>query len=157
GTGRGDRLTPVLARGSYHWVLAFAEGGLRTPDVFAELDRIRGDRIVPEPAAPDAMMSALRAGNAEALAEAIANDLTPAALRLAPHLKRTLASGIELGALGALVSGSGPTCAFLCRGGDDAVALASSLAGAGVCRSVRVVHGPVPGARVVDDQAEVQR
>ena len=41
GTGRGEELATVLARNTFHWVLAFAEGGLSTPAVFTELDRLR--------------------------------------------------------------------------------------------------------------------
>ena len=41
GTGRGDRLSPALAQGTFHWVLALADGGLSTPEVYAELDRHR--------------------------------------------------------------------------------------------------------------------
>jgi 4-diphosphocytidyl-2-C-methyl-D-erythritol kinase len=91
----------------------------------------------------------VRRGDPEALAATLANDLEAPAVRLRPALRRVLDAGAELGALGGLVSGSGPTCAFLTAGEDDAVALASELAGQGVCRLVRCAHGPVPGARVV--------
>ena len=43
GTGRGELLSPVLARTPLHWVLALAEAGLSTPAVFAELDRLRAE------------------------------------------------------------------------------------------------------------------
>jgi 4-diphosphocytidyl-2-C-methyl-D-erythritol kinase len=150
GTERGDRLTSVLARGSYHWVLAIADAGLSTAEVYAELDRLRADRVLPEPKAPEALMSALRAGDAMALGHAIGNDLTAAAVKLRPQLSRTLDAGRELGVLGALVSGSGPTCAFLCKSDEDAVRVAAALPAEGVCQSTRLVHGPVPGARIVD-------
>ena len=151
GTERGDRLTPVLARGRYDWVLAFADGGLSTADVFAELDRQRADRIFPEPAATEAVMSALRAGDAAALGRALTNDLGPAALHLRPMLARTIEAGLDLGVLGAVISGSGPTCAFLCESDEEAIRVAAALAGEGVCRSTRRVHGPVAGARVIDE------
>jgi 4-diphosphocytidyl-2-C-methyl-D-erythritol kinase len=150
GTRRGDRLTPVLARGSYHWVLAFADGGLPTGEVYAEIDRQRIDRVLPEPQAPESLMAALRAGDPVALGRALGNDLTSAAIRLRPQLSRTLDAGRELGVLGALVSGSGPTCAFLCRSEEDAIRVAAALPGAGVCQSTRRVNGPVAGARVLD-------
>ena len=80
----------------------------------------------------------------------LSNDLQPAALSLFPALRKTLAAGLELGALGALVSGSGPTCVFLAgERRTRALDLAVSLSGAGVCRSVARVSGPVPGAAVV--------
>ena len=67
GTGRGERLTPALARGEYHWVVALADHGLSTPAVYGELDRLRGAGDVPEPEISDALMQALRAGDAPAL------------------------------------------------------------------------------------------
>lgn len=153
GTGRGEQLSPVLVRGDYHWVLAVADAGLSTPGVYAELDRQRaGDGPVPA-GDPDGVLSALRAGDAVALGKALANDLQPAALRLRPQLRRVLDTGRELGAVGGVVSGSGPTVALLARTSSDAVALAAELAGAGVCRGVRHAHGPVPGARVVPEGA----
>jgi 4-diphosphocytidyl-2-C-methyl-D-erythritol kinase len=147
GTGRGDQLTPVLARGSYAWVLAFADGGLATPAVFAAFDteqrRSWSDRA-------DEVLAALRAGDPAALGAALTNDLQEAATRLHPDVRRTLDAGRELGALGAVVSGSGPTVALLAAGPDAATELAAELAGLGVCRAVRRADGPVPGARTVD-------
>jgi 4-diphosphocytidyl-2-C-methyl-D-erythritol kinase len=164
GRGRGERLTPALAPATpYHWVLAFADGQLSTPAVYAALDRLRAAEAggsaakrpsaakhgAAEPALDAALMSALRSGDARQLGRALSNDLQPAALSLFPALRKTLAAGLELGALGALVSGSGPTCLFLAASADRALDLAASLAGAGVCRSVARATGPVPGAAVV--------
>jgi 4-diphosphocytidyl-2-C-methyl-D-erythritol kinase len=149
GRGRGEQLTSVLARGEYHWVFALADGGLSTPAVYAELDAWR-DSADPRPVpSPDAVFAALRAGNAKALGAALVNDLQVAAIRLRPALRRTLDAGGELGALGSVVSGSGPTCAFLTGSAADALSLAASLSAAGVCRAVRTAHGPVHGARIV--------
>lgn len=149
GTGRGEVISPVLGTGDYHWVLAVADGGLSTPAVYAELDRLR-DAVAPAPAGePDGVLSALRAGDTVALGRALANDLQPAALRLRPALARVLDAGRELGAVGCVVSGSGPTVALLARSASESVRIASSLAGLGVCRTVRRAHGPVAGARVV--------
>ena len=144
-TGRGENVAPVLARGQFHWVFALAERGLSTPSVYAEYDR--GDPVLEHD--PDAVLAALRAGDAIALGRALHNDLQAPALRLRPALRRVLEAGLELGALGSVVSGSGPTCAFLTRSQSDAIALAAAMAGSGTCRSVRRAHGPVPGARVV--------
>ncbi|MFL6238669.1 MAG: 4-(cytidine 5'-diphospho)-2-C-methyl-D-erythritol kinase [Actinomycetes bacterium] len=152
GTRRGDQLTPVLARGSYHWVLALADEGLSTAEVYAELDRQRADRVFPEPQAPESLMTALRAGDPVALGHALSNDLAPAAFRLRPQLARTVDAGRELGVLGVVVSGSGPTCAFLCKSEEDAVRLAAALPAEGVCRSTRRVQGPVVGARIVEGE-----
>ena len=153
GRGRGERLTPALVPATkYHWVLAFADGQLSTPAVYAALDRLRSARSKTAPAEPDldaALMSALRSGDAAQIGARLSNDLQPAALSLFPALRKTLAAGLELGALGALVAGSGPTCAFLAVNAERALELAVSLSGAGVCRSVARVAGPVPGAAVL--------
>jgi 4-diphosphocytidyl-2-C-methyl-D-erythritol kinase len=156
GRGRGERLTPALAPATqYHWVLAFADGYLSTPEVYAALDRQRtrvGGHGVQVPAQPEldaALMSALRSGDARLVGRALSNDLQPAALSLFPALRKTLAAGVELGALSALVAGSGPTCVFLAASADRALDLAASLSGAGVCRSVARASGPVPGAVIV--------
>jgi 4-diphosphocytidyl-2-C-methyl-D-erythritol kinase len=149
GTGRGENISPVLARGSYEWVLAYADGGLPTPEVYAELDKIRGDSEVAEPAVPEDLMTALRSGDPYTVGPALHNDLEPAALRLRPALRRTLALGEEYGALGTLVSGSGPTCLFLASDEDHAVDIAVALSSSGMCRSVQRASGPVPGARLI--------
>ncbi len=149
GRGRGERLTPALAPATqYHWVLAFADGQLSTPQVYATLDRLRAAEAA-EPALDAAIMSALRSGDARLLGRALSNDLQLAALAMFPALRKTLAAGLELGALGALVAGSGPTCVFLAASATRALDLAVSLSGAGVCRSVARVTGPVPGAAVI--------
>jgi 4-diphosphocytidyl-2-C-methyl-D-erythritol kinase len=158
GRGRGERLTPALAPATpYHWVLAFADGHLSTPEVYGALDRLRaaesdgpaGNTEPPGPVLDATLMSALRSGDARQLGRALSNDLQPAALSLYPALRKTLAAGLELGAFGALVSGSGPTCLFLAASADRALDLAASLSGAGVCRAVARATGPVPGATVI--------
>ncbi|HEX3907701.1 MAG TPA: 4-(cytidine 5'-diphospho)-2-C-methyl-D-erythritol kinase [Mycobacteriales bacterium] len=152
GTGRGEHVSPVLTSGDYHWVLAVAESGLSTPAVYAELDRQRGPDGVDEASPAEGVLAALRAGDVVALGRSLRNDLQPAALQLRPQLSRVLDVGRELGAAGGIVSGSGPTVALLARTRGDAVRIASSLAGYDVCRSVRRVTGPVPGARVITDR-----
>jgi 4-diphosphocytidyl-2-C-methyl-D-erythritol kinase len=165
GMGRGERLTPALASGRFHWVLAFATGGLPTADVYAACDRIRardsrpdpeggpGSAPAGEPVLDNALMAALRSGDPAGLGPLLSNDLQAAAISLRPGLRRTLAAGRELGAVGAVVSGSGPTCAFLARDRRRAQKLAAELAGAGVCRGVAQVTGPVPGACVITGAA----
>jgi 4-diphosphocytidyl-2-C-methyl-D-erythritol kinase len=150
GTGRGERLTPVLALGRTSWVLALADGGLSTPEVYRELDRQRESGPVGVVSEPSAVLSALRSGDPVALGRALHNDLQPAAVALAPQLRTLLETGRELGALGCLVSGSGPTVALLARDAEAADALAAQLSAAGACRAVRRADGPAPGARVVE-------
>ncbi|MCT7657333.1 4-(cytidine 5'-diphospho)-2-C-methyl-D-erythritol kinase [Mycobacterium sp. CPCC 205710] len=151
GTGRGEELATVLARSTFHWVLAFADGGLSTPAVFAEIDRLRDTAGKTPPRLDDAepVLAALASGDPAELAPLLGNDLQPAALSLDPGLGRTLQAGTEAGALAGIVSGSGPTCAFLCTSAASAMDVGIQLADAGVCRTVRVASGPVHGARVV--------
>ncbi|MHC1562380.1 4-(cytidine 5'-diphospho)-2-C-methyl-D-erythritol kinase [Actinomycetospora sp. C-140] len=151
GTGRGERLVPVLTRHTFHWVVAVADHGLSTPTVFGELDRLRARPEAPRRVGDvEPVLEALASGEARSLALLLGNDLQAAAVSLDPGLRRTLRAGVDAGALAGVVSGSGPTCVFLCDGQDAAVRVAAELAGAGVCRTVRVAHGPVPGAKVVD-------
>lgn len=149
GTGRGEELAAVLARNTFHWVLAFGAGGLSAAAVYAELDRLREAGSPPRLSDPEPLLTALSAGDPDALAPLLGNDLQPAALSLEPNLRRTLRAGTEAGALAGIVSGSGPTCAFLCASAAAAIDVGAELAGAGVCRTVRVASGPVHGARVV--------
>ncbi len=149
GTGRGDRLTAALARGEFHWVIALAEGGLSTPAVYRECDRLRGVDDVRQPELSDAVMAALRVGDAALLGAALGNDLQAPALSLRPQLRQLLDAGLDAGALGALVSGSGPTCVFLAASREGALDIAVSLSGSGLCRTVTCTTGPAPGARVV--------
>ena len=151
GVGRGERLTPALARGRYHWVLALADLGLSTPAVYAELDRLRSGSVQAEPRVSDGLMSALRSGDPVLLGRELSNDLQRAAVSLRPALAMTLDVGEEYGALASLVSGSGPTCAFLARDEEHALDLAVALTSSGTCRTVRRAFGPVAGARPVVD------
>ncbi len=149
GHGRGERLSPVLGRGRFVWVLALAAEGLSTPLVYAECDRLRGQRILPEPRVSDALMSALRAGDSRALGASLSNDLGEAACSLRPVLREVLDFGLQAGALGATVSGSGPTCAFLVHDDAHASELQNVLERSPHVRAVVRTHGPVPGARIL--------
>ena len=155
GTGRGEELATVLSRNTFHWVLAFADSGLFTAAVFAELDRLRDAGDPPRLAEPGPVLAALAAGDPEQLAPLLGNEMQAAALSLEPRLRRALRAGVEAGALAGIVSGSGPTCAFLCASAASAIDVGTQLSGAGVCRTVRVASGPVPGARVVPSPTEV--
>ncbi len=151
GIGRGEKLTVLETGGTFHWVFAMAERGLSTPAVFREFDRLVAvaDSDVPVPVASPELLDALAKGDADALAATVSNDLQPAALSLFPALADTLAAGRAAGALTALVSGSGPTTAFLARDAEAAQQVARALSASGTCRAVRVTMGPVPGATVL--------
>ncbi|MDR5698806.1 4-(cytidine 5'-diphospho)-2-C-methyl-D-erythritol kinase [Agromyces aerolatus] len=164
GTGRGDRLSPALGTGRFHWVLAVADFGLSTPEVYRQLDVMRAERATRAsgstratasadgagsavPTVDATVLHALRAGDAARLATALDNDLQAAALRLAPGLADLIDLGEQSGALTGIVSGSGPTVAFLTEDSDSAIALQISLSAARV--TALHVHGPVHGARVM--------
>ncbi|EFQ83765.1 4-(cytidine 5'-diphospho)-2-C-methyl-D-erythritol kinase [Aeromicrobium marinum DSM 15272] len=151
GGGRGELVSPVLARsrGSYHWVVAIAAVGLSTPAVFGEFDRLQDGADVEEPRVPDDLLSALRAGDPAELGAALSNDLQAAALSLRPELQATLDLGRDAGALGAIVSGSGPTTVFLAGSEAEGLDIAFALAAAQVCADVVQARGPVAGARLI--------
>jgi 4-diphosphocytidyl-2-C-methyl-D-erythritol kinase len=155
GTGRGDQLSPALAKGQFQWVLALADFGLSTPEVYSELDRHR-DRhprdIFPAQLAPSVdadVLQALRAGDPQMLAECLHNDLQAAALHLEPSLAGVLELGERNGALAGIISGSGPTVAFLAADLDSALELQIALSAARLI--VVRATGPVHGARIVTD------
>lgn len=153
GTGRGDQLSPALAKGTFQWVLVVADFGLSTPAVYRELDKHR-DRhrqdIFPVSIAPSVdadVLQALRAGDPHMLAECLHNDLQAPALHLEPSLAAVLELGERNGALAGIVSGSGPTIAFLTADLDSALELQIALSSARL--TVVRATGPVHGARVI--------
>lgn len=146
GTGRGEVLEALPVCGEYHWILALSHSGLSTPAVFREFDRLQqpGPTVVPAE-----LVSALAVGDVSAVGAALTNDLQPAALRLLPTLERTLDIGLDAGALGGIVSGSGPTCAFLADNDELVGDVAAALEVSSSVRAVRRARGPVLGAEVV--------
>ena len=150
GRGRGDHLTPVLARGSYNWVLALSSQGLSTQSVYQECDRLRTGLDIARPQVSDQILQALRAGDAQAVGKSLANDLQAAACSLRPALRLVLDVGHDYGALGAIVSGSGPTVAFLVEDEERALDLTVALSASGVVSGVIRATGPTHGARVVE-------
>jgi 4-diphosphocytidyl-2-C-methyl-D-erythritol kinase len=150
GRGRGDELTPVLARGNYHWVLAMSAQGLSTPAVYEECDRLRTGLDIARPQVNEALLQALRAGDAVALGKSLTNDLQAAACSLRPALRLVLDVGHDYGALGSIVSGSGPTIAFLVEDDEKALDLTVALSASGVVAGVARASGPTHGARVVE-------
>ena len=149
GSGRGDLVTPIMTRGSYHWVFALAEDGLSTPAVFRRFDELTGTGAPAVRDVPEALTSALRAGDAPALAASLHNDLQAAALDLRPELAQVIAVAEEAGALRAIVSGSGPTIAALVENPAGAQRVSRALMASGLVTDVLRADAPVAGARVV--------
>jgi 4-diphosphocytidyl-2-C-methyl-D-erythritol kinase len=149
GVGRGDVLSPVMIRGSFHWVFATFDEGLSTAQIYEKTDEMRGLEFEDEPEVPTELLSALARGDAPALGRLLHNDLQLAATTSRPQLGRVLEQGIDSGALGAIISGSGPTCAFLVRDESSAIDLVVALKATGLVDDVLRTHGPVHGARVI--------
>jgi 4-diphosphocytidyl-2-C-methyl-D-erythritol kinase len=150
GTGRGELLTPAMTRGEFHWAFATQAEGLSTPTVYARFDeRTAGQAPPVNPVDDTDLMHALRAGDPHALGRALHNDLQDAALDLRPELERTLEIAQNGGALGVLVSGSGPSVAALARSRQHALAIAATWTAEGAADSVWCTTGPATGARVV--------
>ena len=145
GTGRGEVVAPAMVRGKYWWVLALAEGGLSTPEVYRVFDRLHPS--APQPQVPTELMAALRSGDVELLGKSLGNDLQAAAFSLRPELEELLELGIQGSAHGALVSGSGPTCLFLAENETHATQVRGWLWNA--VPKLLYAPGPVPGARVI--------
>jgi 4-diphosphocytidyl-2-C-methyl-D-erythritol kinase len=150
GTGRGDQITPALAKGTYFWALALSGQGLSTPAVYQECDRLREGLSISTPQVSESLMQALRAADAKALGKSLTNDLQSAACSLRPALRLILDVGVDYGALGGIVSGSGPTVAFLVSSEEHAMDLTVALSASGVVSSVVRASGPVSGARIIE-------
>lgn len=172
GTGRGELVDPVPSAGPWHWVVAVADGGLPTPQVYRQLDVLRAAGTAPPPAlrdtappalggtappalggtapaVPDRLLAALRSDDPAELAATLSNDLQPASIALRPALRRTLDAGLAAGALAAMVSGSGPSCLCLAADAADAARIAAELTDRAVCSTAHVAFGPVAGATVL--------
>lgn len=146
GHGRGEVVTGLTDTGSYDWVVLTSSEGMSTPAVYAEFDVLNDGLPIPDPEIPAALIDALAAGDGRALAGSVGNDLQSASLRLRPELAKALQAGLDASALAALVSGSGPTCLFLCEDSTHARQVADALSTYG--RAV-LATGPVDGATVL--------
>jgi 4-diphosphocytidyl-2-C-methyl-D-erythritol kinase len=123
--GVGERIEP-LELPALVAVLVPDPEGLSTATVYAELDRLGGTRASLD---PEPLRQLAAAGPAE-LAAGLENDLQQATLSLRPDLSAKLDSLRSAGALGAAVSGSGPTCFGLFTDREAAEETAASIRGA---------------------------
>ncbi len=157
GTGRGEIVTPIADDGTWWWVIVPSATGLSTPAVYRHFDELFPDAS-PTPPPADRLLAAIASGDPALLAAALHNDLQPAAFDLRPDLEQLIERGEAAGALRGLVTGSGPTCVFLCSSADHAREVAAALGhpfdpsqdGSGLQPVVLVANGPVAGAHVVE-------
>jgi 4-diphosphocytidyl-2-C-methyl-D-erythritol kinase len=124
-TGRGTALAQVLCRGTFHWVIGTSATPLSTAAVYRAWD----EGSTPSEIEPDAVLAALRSQDAEALGAALHNDLQEAAFSLRPELRADREALLDAGALGAVLSGSGPTMLALAASSADAHRLAAAVEG----------------------------
>ena len=148
GSGRGELVTPLMTRGEYWWVVLESHEGMSTPAVYREFDALHAGVPVGPPEIPDELLRALVGHDVADLGAALSNDLQPAAFRIRPELGRAIEVGLAASAHGAVLSGSGPSCLFLCEGRSHAVRVAGGLAEGGL-GPISFAPGPVHGARVV--------
>ncbi|KJL21594.1 4-diphosphocytidyl-2-C-methyl-D-erythritol kinase [Microbacterium azadirachtae] len=164
GSGRGDVLTPALSRGRYEWVLVLDDEGLSTPSVYRAFDLVMAEDLQADPArhaqrrsadpvqVPPSFFEALLSGDPFALGQSLRNQLQAGSFRLRPQLEELIDRVRDSTAVvGGIVSGSGPTVAFLCESATGADAVAERLREQG--RTALRAHGPVRGAHVVSTES----
>ncbi len=142
GRGRGEKLQEVPAKATCWWVVGIDAESLPTALVYARFDELGLARPL-EGRRPAALLDALEAGDLERIGALLDNDLEAAAFDLAPHLARNKQRLLEAGALGAVLSGSGPTLLGLARDEEQARRLARAVRP--VFARLEVARGPVPG------------
>ncbi len=124
-TGRGSRLVGVLSRGVFEWVVCMAAEQLQTPTVYEAWDQ----HCTVNHVEADDVLTAIRSGDPERLGPALHNDLQDAAEVLLPRLRADRRALVDAGALGAVLSGSGPTLLALAADTDEAQRIAARVAG----------------------------
>lgn len=146
GRGRGELVEPIADSGTWWWVAVPSDVGLSTPEVYRHFDRLF-PRAPEQPAEPIELLAALASGEPVRLARALHNDLQEPAIDLRPELGLLIERGESAGALRGLVSGSGPTCVFLCDSRDGAMEVLAELSEHHDV--VLTATGPVAGAHVL--------
>jgi 4-diphosphocytidyl-2-C-methyl-D-erythritol kinase len=142
GSGRGEKLRDAPTKGTLWWVVAIDAEELGTAAVYQRYDELGLARPL-DGRWPSDLEAALAAGDVPAIGAALANDLEPAAFDLLPTLKSGKERLLEAGAVGAVMSGSGPTLLGLARDEEHAGRLARAVR-PGFAR-VELARSPVPG------------
>ena len=122
-SGRGERLSSLPSPSDMHLVLGVSREPLLTRDVYERWDELAFDAEVGS--AP--MTLALGAGDPREVAELLHNDLEPAAFSLRPELEELKKVISSAGALGAGLTGSGPTLFGIAEDDEHARDIASKI------------------------------
>ncbi|GAB4010229.1 4-(cytidine 5'-diphospho)-2-C-methyl-D-erythritol kinase [Nocardioides ultimimeridianus] len=146
GIGRGEIVAAVPDATQCWWVAVFSGEGLATPQVYRHFDVVVPDAD-PEPAIAQELLAALADGDVAAVARHLDNDLAAAALALRPDLAATEEALRATGALGVVLSGSGPTMLGLYDNGFSARGALAELQERGL--DCAIATGPVAGAHQV--------
>jgi 4-diphosphocytidyl-2-C-methyl-D-erythritol kinase len=137
--GRGERLQALPGGGGYALVLVNPRTPLSTREVYGRVPA--GWHA--EPTGTERVIEALRRRNVAALAAALTNNLERVVEPVLPVIGRMKAALLAAGALGAIMSGSGPTVFGLARSLDHARQVRSRVSRAGwACWAVRTNSGP---------------
>ncbi|HEY7204789.1 MAG TPA: 4-(cytidine 5'-diphospho)-2-C-methyl-D-erythritol kinase [Methylomirabilota bacterium] len=137
--GRGEQLDTLGGGGGYALVLVNPRVPLSTREVYGR---------VPvgwhaEPTGTERVIDALRTRNASRLAAALTNNLEAVVEPVLPVIARMKAALLAAGALGAIMSGSGPTVFGMARSLDHARQIRARVSRAGwACWAVRTNSGP---------------
>jgi homoserine kinase len=137
-------------------VLAHPDQRLRTRDARAVLPRaLPLETALYQAAQVASMVAGLAAGDYELLGRALDDRIAePARASLLPGFVGAKQAALKAGALGASISGSGPTAFALTRGDSSARAVAAAMqaayADAGIAARVRVDQVDRLGARIVE-------
>ncbi len=138
-TGRGECLEPLGKMGEYALVLVNPGVPLATREVY---ERVPAGWQA-EPTGTQRVMDALRERNTARVAGALTNNLERVVEPLLPALARMKAALLAAGALGAVMSGSGPTVFGVARSLDHARQIRRRVNRAGwACWAVRTQTGP---------------
>ena len=147
GRGRGDELAPLLHRGSHTWVIAHQSNGISTPEAFRRLDLARAEGRSPSVDSEGDVIRALLTGDSAQLAAALSNDFQEVIRQSRPEINQLLELAGKTEALGVILSGSGPSVAYLCENEAAAHRVAKKIQQL-VPVQTMVLHSPVPGAWV---------
>jgi 4-diphosphocytidyl-2-C-methyl-D-erythritol kinase len=126
--GRGEVLRPAKVGGTLWWALVPFDFPVRSPDAYRWWDEDRGKNG----SSPTALLRAVAARKLERVGELLFNDLERPVFRRHPEVAEVKERLIAAGALGAVMSGSGPTVVGLAENRSHAQRLARRFKGAKV-------------------------